>query len=250
MALSFACPMCQARMEVGDELAGRTGQCPRCRHVFVVPGPIASPATAAVPPTNPWTTEPTQPASAAASPRNGSRRRWLIAALLTLVVTPLLLSGFIKLMGARKPTAVNRNRGSLPDSIDHVTSGQLKGGRAFLDKGVFQIHSELTHNDPLLKSVHCKRYEIELIAKRVYVIEHDSPIFDTAIHVFDQNDEVAWRGNLGVHKAALIYTPPRTGIYTIYAAWRATGIRPVHVHCAARGEPGSAVIQRRLAPPS
>ena len=121
MSLSFACPSCRAFMEVADELAGRSGQCPRCQHVFVVPSPAlglpkptlagkAIPATEMIPPTDPWAEEKPKP-----SPRSGRPRRvhsvppapsgplwpWFIAVPLGLVVAVLLFSSFIVLVSWR-----------------------------------------------------------------------------------------------------------------------------------------------------
>ena len=45
---TFSCPGCGAKFEFGPKMAGRSGKCARCGHLFTVPGPAASPAETAV----------------------------------------------------------------------------------------------------------------------------------------------------------------------------------------------------------
>jgi hypothetical protein len=45
MPIKFNCPHCQHILSVKDELAGRRGPCPSCKHFVTVPGgPAAAPA--------------------------------------------------------------------------------------------------------------------------------------------------------------------------------------------------------------
>src|SRR5580693_1283460 len=39
MALTFACPGCKAELQLPDELAGQSGQCPRCQRMILIPSP-------------------------------------------------------------------------------------------------------------------------------------------------------------------------------------------------------------------
>ena len=56
MSISFACPECKVQIEVADEHAGQSGQCPRCQNVMIIPSgkqPLPTMAGAA-PAADPW----------------------------------------------------------------------------------------------------------------------------------------------------------------------------------------------------
>ncbi len=64
------CPSCAEKVRVPDSLLGRPARCPRCSHVFTVPGPEG-----AVPPAPPG-----RPESAAFTPGPAPPRAWREAA--------------------------------------------------------------------------------------------------------------------------------------------------------------------------
>ena len=101
-----------------------------------------------------------------------------------------------------------------------MTTGRLEGNRAFLQAGVFQVRTELTNNDmrdldkPICRA---KRYDIELIANRTYVIEQDSDQFDSLVRVEDFNGPLNQDGRFGQRNASFRFTPIITQIFMVYA---------------------------------
>src|SRR5262249_39161538 len=78
-SISVFCSACGAALKVKAALAGKDGQCPKCRAVVHVPIPDAA----------------TNQTPATSLPQWGSRKRWGVLAVLTLVV--LLVAGAIAL---------------------------------------------------------------------------------------------------------------------------------------------------------
>lgn len=37
MTVKFQCPQCQAQLEAGNKLVGKTGKCPKCNNEITVP---------------------------------------------------------------------------------------------------------------------------------------------------------------------------------------------------------------------
>jgi hypothetical protein len=246
MSLQFACPSCKAYMEVADELAGHSGQCPRCQHVFVVPSPAlgapkpvvvakAIPATATIPPTDPWAEEQPKPRPRGERPRrvrsvppapSGPLWPWLIAVPLALVVAVLLFSSFIVLVAWRKPATIPPGVAlqELPvfkKQPDRAIIGRLDGNRAFMEGGVFQVREKLTNTDPLdLDDARCraKRFDVELIANRTYLIDIDSNDFDPVVSIDELNNPIDRQGNRGNRNAQIVFMPRRTAVFTIYAS--------------------------------
>jgi len=242
MSVSFACPECKAKIEVGEEHVGHAGQCPRCQNVFVIPsqmqplpilvGADASPredpkprrrAEAKEPPARPRRTpsKPKQPA--------GPIWPWVVGIFAALVMAALLFSSFAVLVFWRRPeptrpVVLADHKHVVMNQALGVTVGRLEGQRAFMQNGVFQIRSELTVNDPIdpkpgpAHILRCKRFEIELRNDRTYVLELDSNHFDSYIRVENLQRNEWDVGQQGVRNARLVFNPPRTSVFTVFAS--------------------------------
>jgi len=265
MSLSFACPGCKAKMEVSEELAGHSGQCPRCEHVFMIPVPaqLASPGKASpaaptkVPPADPWA-EPSKRAEDRPQPKPAPVRRaklvpkpgapiwsWALGLLAALVVFAMLVSSATVLAIYRKPSAarqpVNIVAGPAVDQVlgnPRITAGRLEGRRAILQNGVFQAKSELNHNDaidPQDPTCRCKQFEVELIANRAYWIEMDADRFDSLVRVERFGNSLRESGQPGIRNAQILYTPPQTQIYTILTTCVDPGTGPFTITVREQG---------------
>ena len=243
MSISFACPECKAQIEVGDEFAGLSGQCPRCEKVIVIPSPNlpkarpAGASTSSAPPPDAWA----EPRSARRDEPRGRRRRpppapkepagplwpWLLGIAGAVAVTVLLFSSFFVLVLWRRPAptrlapvAVFKNNALNPGEV--VVVGQLDGKRAIMQDGVFQIRSQLQpddRRDPEHPATHCKRYEIQLQANTMYTFELDSNQFNCEVRVESLKDDVlAQSANLGMRNARTEYQPFETKAYFVYAS--------------------------------
>lgn len=250
MSLSFTCPSCKAHMEVPDDLAGQSGQCPRCQHVFTIPSPKAPPfipvgkpvagAPTKIPPYDPWAKEParddSRPLSSAGRPRraramppqpSGPVWPWLVGILGALVVGGLLFASFLVLVAWRKPMSFdhrNAIKQQIPPVVvqnQRVTVGRFDGQRAFFFDGVFQVKADLSPNDPQDPTrFGCKRkrYDIELRAFQNYAIEVDGAQFDPRIRLEPMNDFPRESGGFN-RNTLLFYTPQfNNQMVTIYVS--------------------------------
>jgi hypothetical protein len=189
MSISFACPECAAPIEVADEHAGQSGQCPRCQRVIEIPTPtkiLTSKATPAAVPARDWWEEP--------RPERRSRRRWsddddlprrrgvalaqqgsggpmwawLLGIFAAVVAFGLLVASFAVLVSWRQPEPTKHKDPVLVGEVRElqkmepqmngppkaprptVTAGRLDAmNQAFLANGVFQMRSELHPEDPM-----------------------------------------------------------------------------------------------------
>lgn len=242
MSISFACPECKARIEVGEEHAGHAGQCPRCQNVIVIPSPnqpmpirVAADAAPREDPKLRRRAEakepPARPRRAAATPKQpaGPIWPWVVGVFGAVAIAALLFSSFAVLVFWRHPEPtrpapqVDLRQGAI-NQANGVTVGRLDGQRAVMQNGVFQIRSELTVNDPVdpkpgpAHVLRCKRFEIELRGDRTYVLEQDSNNFDSYIRV-ENLERNEWDvGQQGMRNARLVFNPPRTTVFTVYAS--------------------------------
>ena len=239
MSISFACPQCKAQIEVGEEHVGHAGQCPRCKKVIVIPSPNqpmpilvgadASPREDPKPRRRPEAKEPpARPRRTPAMPKQpaGPIWPWVVGVFGAVAIAALLFSSFAVLVFWRRPeptrhvALVEPKHGAINEAKG-VTIGRLEGQRAVMQNGVFQIRSELHQDDPFdldHKNSHCKRYEIELIAGRDYILELETNQFDSEFRIEDLNGPLRTRfGNRGVPVARIDYRPQFTDVYVIYA---------------------------------
>ena len=242
MSISFACPECKAQIEVGDEFAGHSGQCPRCEKVIVIPSPNVPKARPAAPTANPWA-EPRASKSDDSRPR---RRRppaapkepagplwpWLVGIVGAAAVTVLLFSSFFVLILWRRPeptrpVPIVAFKNNPFNQGNGVTVGRLEGQRAFPQDGVFQIRAQLQPDDPPdldHPDSRCKRYDIKLQANVPYTFEMDSNQFncEVRVEILDDPDPLAKSIHQGIRNARTDYRPLRTRDYVVYA----TSIQP------------------------
>lgn len=250
MSLTFNCPSCRAQMEVADELAGQTGQCPRCKEVFPIPSPKAPMAVPTarpvgakptkIPPLDPWGKEPPRDEDAPRS-RTGDRPRrnrpapqpsgpvwpWLVGIGGVLAVGGLLFASFLVLVSYRKPIS-NDPRHQIKQQQAQIalfnnqltTMGRLEGQQAFMQDGIFQVKADLNTNDGADRNnpaCRVKRYDIQLIANQTYVIEMDSNAFDCRVRLERMNQVMDERGFFGNRNAQILFRSFDTQIYTVYA---------------------------------
>lgn len=241
MSISFACPECKAQIEVGDEFAGHSGQCPRCERVIVIPSPNAPKprpvgASTSVPRSEQWA----EPRSSKSDDPRPRRRRapqvakepagplwpWLVGIGGAVAVTVLLFSSFLVLVFWRRPeptrlapVVVFKNNAIHPG--EGVTVGRLEGKRVFLEDGVFQIRSELKpDDDPDIDNIRsrCKWYQIELQAHQRYTFEMDSPQFNCEVRVekSDNTGVLEQSRDKAVRNARFDFQPQQTMVYLVY----------------------------------
>lgn len=241
MSLSFNCPRCMAHIQVADEMAGQTGQCPRCEHVFVIPSPSqplpakprGAPTAENVPPIDPWEEkesrqEDKEPARrrrrTPSSVPGGPVWPWIVGVAGAVVIGILLLCSFFVLVLWRRPEPPIRidQHTEVKSDFRRPTVGRIEGQRAFLDNGVFQIRTALEQNDaadPQEFNCKCKKFEIELRGDRTYMIEQDSMQFDPFLRVENMNrQQLGLNGQRGLRNAKVRFAPPETGIYIVYAS--------------------------------
>lgn len=249
MSISFACPGCRVQIEVADEHAGESGQCPRCQRVVVIPSPtkpmpLATTAET-VPPADPWAEPREKPRSkprpadtdearprrsrAAAEPKKpmGPIWPWIVGVFGAIIVASLLFSSLLVLVLWRRaeptrPPQVVEIKQPEQQIKATVTVGRLEGNRAFLQNGVFQIRSDLNQNDrfdPDLPRSRCKRIEIELVGNRDYVVEMESNQFDCEVRLETINENVLRmdNGQRGFRAARIDHFVPRQELLVIYA---------------------------------
>ncbi|MBI3822454.1 MAG: hypothetical protein HY289_07215 [Planctomycetes bacterium] len=144
MSILFACPKCKVQVEVADEYAGQSGQCPRCEGVITIPSPT-QPAPSASPAPSP---SPRPVATAVPVPMHESdewdrprrrehdeppprRRRlatgppqpagpiwpWIVGVFAAVVVAGLLFSSFLVLVLWRPSVPVRRVDDMKPNPI-------------------------------------------------------------------------------------------------------------------------------------
>ncbi len=250
MAISFPCPNCKTLIQVGEELTGQTGQCPRCQRLILIPSAqtpvpvLLDEQGRPVPTAPPLASRRDKPApvfgdnddrprsrrgrTAAEKLPDGPTWPWALGIFGAIVIVILLFSSFVTLFTYR-PREVPSNLIVVEQrrpfaEVPAVTVGRLEGNRAIMQDGVFQIRGMIAISDPIDfgagvngLSRH-KRYEIELRGDRNYIVEVDGKQFNATVRVedrFDKNMEF-FRG-FGRH-ARLEYWPLRTEIHTIYAS--------------------------------
>jgi hypothetical protein len=234
MIISFACPECEAKIEIGEEYAGQSGECPRCQQMIVIPSsskptkPIL--ALAGATPLPPSDAEedggeqrkPRRRASEAdAAPRRLRRARqpsksvgvptwvWVLGSFVALFGAGLLVISFVVLVFWRnneptKPAAdpkfVGKVEPPMPKfEVKGVIAGRLEGRRAILQNGVFQIQSALGPGDLIdpddeQQRCHCKIFEVEMRADKEYVLEMQSEQFFCILRIEDDRRNV-WAEN-------------------------------------------------------
>ncbi|MBI2807772.1 MAG: hypothetical protein HYX68_22555 [Planctomycetes bacterium] len=241
MSITIGCPECLARIEVLDEHVGRSGQCPKCQHVFVIPS-ATQPApvlragetpTITLPPADPWEKprEESEPRPRHERTKTSSSRRqsqkprqpsgplwpWVVGILVAFVFLGLMCSSVSVLIFWRKPASTPGNAGG------GVLVGRLDGNRAVLQDGVFQIRTELTPNDLIdpddgQRRCRCKRFEIQLRGDRTYVVEQDSNHFDCLVRIEEPNGLfLNEAGVVGARNARMEFIPPRHGAFVVFA---------------------------------
>jgi hypothetical protein len=229
MSITFACPECQAKIEVGDEFAGMAGQCPRCQNVITIPSPSQPPPK----PTPPVVALPApardrwdddRPRSRRHEDDRPRRRRlptpprqpsgpvwpWVIGVSGAIVVVLLLFISFIVLVSYRplppsRPVIVDMQQG-VNGQGNGVTVGRLEGNRAILQDGVFQIRTQLNLNDPIERNARAKRFEVQFANNMNYFIEVQSPHIDPEIRLEDRNG-VFIKQHFGVHGPGVASMP-------------------------------------------
>jgi hypothetical protein len=242
MAISFSCPSCKAHVQVGDELAGQTGQCPRCERLIIIPSntqpmPIlldadGNPVPIFVPVKMAPSDEPKAKSSRYDEPRRARRRApvekkpagpmwpWALGILAGIAATGLLFSSFIVLCAYRPPQPsanvqiVEMKRAK----AFGVLFGKLDGNRVTLQDGVFQVRAALTRDDPVHLDGRYKAYKVELRANVLYEFEVASEQFPPIIHL---EDNVGRRiGENRVPKngsVASFHVPQFTNTFTVVA---------------------------------
>jgi hypothetical protein len=83
------------------------------------------------------------------------------------------------------------------------------------------VREKLTLADPIdLDDPRCraKRFDVELIANRPYLIDLDSNEFDPVVSLDELNNPLDRRGARGNRNAQIPFTPARTAVFTIYAS--------------------------------
>src|ERR1043165_3319257 len=212
MALSFACPGCKVELQLPDDLAGQTGQCPRCQRMMLIPSssqprPVLleeTPPPSArekVPPASaqprPATGKPTSSRPAPASPPKprwtGPVWPWLVGGLGLLICAGFLLASFTVLLTYRpgSPNTKTIKDAQKPHGqFQGVRFGRLDGNRVTLVDGLFQVRTELNHNDVFdfgdnLRR--CKRFDVSLQQGKIYILEQDSQFFQPLLRLEDFN---------------------------------------------------------------
>jgi len=242
MAIAFSCPSCKAHVQVTDDLAGQTGQCPLCERLIVIPSSAKPMPTLLdadgnpVPILMPVQAPPREEAKAK-SPRYDEPRRsrratpvekkpsgpmwpWALGVLACIAVVGLLFSSFIVLCAYRpvEPRSnvqvLVTNRNKPRDSM----IGKLEGNRATLQDGVFQVRGVLTRNDPVGLNGRYKHYNIELRGNVHYVLEVDSDHFPAAIRLEDRRGNILLENRNAVNGGVTIaHLPPFTDEFTVIA---------------------------------
>jgi len=205
-------------------------------------------APSRVPPIDPWandaprndedrprsrTGESARPRRARAIPPqpSGPAWPWFVGILGAFVVGGLLFSAFLVLVGYRQRTGIDprqaiKQQQPPPQQLmvhgQRITAGQFDGNRAFLQEDVFQVKAHLDNNDPIdpnhFNNPRRKRYDIELIAFRPYVIEMESPQFDCRTRVEENGFLNREDGFPGQRNVTIFFTPQQNQIFTIYAS--------------------------------
>lgn len=253
MSISFACPECRVQIEVADEHAGESGQCPRCQRVIVIPSPKKPmpilTAAETVPPADPWA-PPRESGKSKRRPVDADEARprrpratqepnepmgpiwpWVVGVFGAVLVASLLLSSLLVLVlwrraePTRPPQVVEFKPAPQPIiNAKAVTVGRLEGNRAVMHNGAFQVRTELTNNDmrdPVINDnqvFRCKRFEIELRRDLAYMLEQDSNDFDSYIRIENLQGAQWFIGDRNIRNCAMHFNPPQTGTYIVYAS--------------------------------
>jgi len=242
MAISFSCPNCKAHVQVGDELAGHTGQCPLCERLIVIPSnaqpapmlldadgnpvrmspPVKMPPPLDLKPKSPRCDTPRKARQRALIEKkpSGPRWPWALGTVGGFTVIVLLISSVVALFAyrPREPAyhviVIEQTRPRLGAAL----VGQLDGNRAFLADGVFQVRTTLRADDEFeaLRNRHQKRYLVELRGNIPYVFDMDSTVLRSAIRVEDRNGNVLRDDrNPAPGNASIAFMPPFTDTYTV-----------------------------------
>jgi len=250
MSITFACPECMVQIEVADEHAGESGECPRCKQVIVIPSPhqpapvLMGAKVVPMPAADPWDKPakdtPSKPRRAETDEPAARRTRttaapkqpagpiwpWVLGVFMAFVVVVLLFSSFAVLVFWRRaeptrpaPAAELKVKKQAIDNPAMI--GRLEGQRIVMQDGVFQIRTELNANDekdPRDGINRCKRFEIQLRRNQVYVFEQTSNQFDCVIRLENNQNGIQMDvGQVGVRNAAMEFQAPQDGIFVVYA---------------------------------
>ena len=249
MSISFACPECRAQVEVGDEHAGQSAQCPRCQRMLVIPSPKqplpiligAEEAPVSKPRPEEAETPPVRPRRFRPAPLpkqpTGPIWPWVVGIFAAGVTAALLVASFAVLVFWRKlepsrPIAppMVANPPMMLQPATRVTAGQLQGNRAVLTNGVFQIRSALAASDPRDPedaTCHVRTFEVELRAGQVYVLEQDSNQFDCYLRVENLNrGKLVWAGDVGLGNAFVTFQPQQTANFGVVVSTVDPGVGP------------------------
>ena len=240
MAISFTCPNCKAYINIGEESAGQTGQCPRCERLILIPSsdkpmpilldehgnpvPILTP-TKAVPREEAKPEPPRRARRVSVEKKpSGPMWPWLLGILGGIAVFVLLLSSFIVLCSYRPRENASNVRIVLNNpAVKPVTMiGRLEGQRAFFQDGVFQMRASLRADDELHPQDFArrrKRYEIELRGNTPYIFEMNSHVLTNAITMTDRNgNNIRDDRNPGQGNATIAFMPAFTDTYTVFVS--------------------------------
>jgi hypothetical protein len=237
MSISFSCPECEARMEVPDEHAGLSGQCPRCKRVFTIPTSNAPPVRRATPVKPPPVPDAERDISRPSKNRRPRREPipptprgpvwpWLVGLPAVLLVSGLLFSslmvlGFHRRSAPPRPAIAALSTNASP--IGNIVSvGKLDGNRVQLEGGSFAMQSLLTPADPLdgrWNGSRSKTFLVELRPGRHYVITLKSTQFSPLI-IFNDPAGIHIRneGNAGMNTARLEFQPRDAGMFILTAS--------------------------------
>ena len=252
MAITFSCPSCKAHIQVGDDQAGQTGQCPRCERLMIIPSaqvhrpvlldadgkPVPVLVQVSTQPGRSGTQERDEPETRGRRSRvpvekkpSGPMWPWVLGTIGGIIVGILLFASFLALCNYRPPEPSPRVQFMQPraEVVQRtVLAGRLEGQRAFLQNGVFQLRSNLTTNDPVSAfdaACRSKRYEVDLRRDVGYVIEMDSRQVASTIRVFDRfNNFINSRSNPGIGDASLFHRPQFTDNFFIEVSTTRPGL--------------------------
>lgn len=210
-------------MEVPDEHAGLSGQCPRCKRVFTIPTSNAPPVRRATPVKPPPVPDAERDISRPSKNRRPRREPipptprgpvwpWLVGLPAVLLVSGLLFSslmvlGFHRRSAPPRPAIAALSTNASP--IGNIVSvGKLDGNRVQLEGGAFGLKSLLTPADPLdgrWNGSRSKRFLVEMQAGKQYKIEMESARFNPYIALYAPTGAILKSAGHGNNKTMLEY---------------------------------------------